>query len=231
MRRPRLPTTNDPHLLLATSAAALVVVLGVVGLAATRSYWLVAVTLVALLATSSILALDVGGAAPGDPTAAQPGTVHAAARDSPTRPGPDFVGPPLPGRLLVVTTEPVDPRVILRAAAADDEDEDRALERVGVMVVAPEGFGHFDVANDERFYARAREAEEKTVAGLRRAGIAAAGHVGDHDAARAVDDALFLFPAQRTLVFARGRQADAYKHSFGDREVEIIELPDEAAAS
>jgi hypothetical protein len=231
MRWPRLLSTNDPHLLLAACAAALVVILGVVGVAVTGSYWILVLTVIALVATSSLLAIDVARVAPEEPTRARPGVAQAAGRGGPIVAGPDFVGPSLPGRLLVVTSEPVDPRAILRAATAGDEDEDGALACVGVMVVSPEGFGHYDPANDERFYARAREAEEQTVAGLRRAGIAAAGHVGDHDAGRAVDDALFLFPAQRTLVFARGSEADAYRVHLGDRAVEIIELPDEAVAS
>jgi hypothetical protein len=140
-------------------------------------------------------------------------------------PGPDFTGPAVASRLLVVTSEPVDPRVILRAVTSHDAD--LALDRLGVMVVSPEGFGHLEVTNDEGHYARARDAEETTVAELRRAGVAAAGHVGDHDPARAIDDALFLFGAQRTLVFARGRLADEYRRRLGARPVEIIELFDE----
>jgi hypothetical protein len=49
------------------------------------------------------------------------------------------------------------------------------------------------------------------VASLRRADIKATGHVGDHDAAQAIADALELFPADRVLVFAEGPYAPAYR--------------------
>jgi hypothetical protein len=125
----------------------------------------------------------------------------------------------------VVTSEPLDPRAILRAATPGNGDV--ALDRLAVMVVSPEGFGHLEVTSDERHYTRARDAQQTTVAGLRRAGVAAAGHVGDHDPARAVDDALVLFAAQRTLVFAHGSLAGAYRRRLNGRRVEVIELLDD----
>jgi hypothetical protein len=132
-------------------------------------------------------------------------------------------------RLLVVTSEPVDPRAILRVATASDAD--LALDSLGVVVVAPEGFGALEAADRELSRRRARKAEEVTVAGLRRAGITAAGHVGDHDPVRAVDHALSLFQADRTLVFAGPRLAEAYRRRLSGRGVEVIELPDEPPAS
>lgn len=228
MRRSRRPSTTAPHLLLATAGAVVVVVLGFIALADTGSSWFVAITLAAAIAAAALLALGVVRAAPDDAAPSPPADGEPAVGSAAIVPGPDFTGPSVPGRLLVVTSEPVDPRAILRAATSHDAD--LALDRLGVMVISPEGFGHLEVTNDERHYMRARKAEETTVAGLRRAGVAAAGHVGDHDPARAVDDALFLFPAARTLVFARGRLADAYRRRLGGRAVEVIELPDEPIA-
>ena len=228
MRRSRRPSTTELRLLLATAAAAVVVVLGLIGLADTGSYWFVAITLAAAIAGTAMLALDVGRAAEDDAVPSPPADMEPTIAFGAIVPGPGFAGPSAPERLLVMTSEPVDPRAILRAATS--RDADLALDRLGVMVVSPEGYGHLEVTNDERHYLRARKAEESTVAGLRRAGIAAAGHVGDHDPARALDDALFLFPANRTLVFARGRLADAYRGRLGGRAVEVIELLDEPIA-
>ena len=174
------------------------------------------------------LLLATAAAAEDEVATNQPADIAPAGGSAAIVPGPDFTGPPAPERLLVMTSEPVDPRAILRAATS--RDADLALGRLGVMVISPEGFGHLELTNDERHYLRARNAEESTVAGLRRAGIAAAGHVGDHDPARALDDALFLFPANRILVFARGRLADAYRGRLGGRAVEVIELPDQPIA-
>ena len=66
------------------------------------------------------------------------------------------------------------------------------------MFVAPEGLGGHGLIADERDYARALQAETSTVAALRRAGLNAAGHVGDRNPAHAIDDALALFPAARS---------------------------------
>jgi hypothetical protein len=226
MRRSRRLGNADPYLLLATTAAAVVVVLLVIALADMWSFWIVAITAVAAIAAGPLLAIVVSSVVADD--AESTPDENPAVWSGTIVPGPDFTGPSAASRLLVVTSEPVDPRVILRAATSHDAD--LALDRLGVMVVSPEGFGRLEVTNDERHYARARDAVESTVAGLRRAGIAAAGHVGDHDAACAVDDALFLFPAQRTLVFAHGPLADEYRRRLGARTVEIIELFDEPVA-
>jgi hypothetical protein len=72
------------------------------------------------------------------------------------------------------------------------------------------------------------------VAALRRAGISAAGHVGEHDAEQAIADALELFPAERVLVFAQGPYAPAYRNavdpdSTARRVGRPVELVDGAA--
>ena len=58
---------------------------------------------------------------------------------------------------------------------------------------------------------RARRAEAETVASLRRAGINAAGQVGDRNPSHAVEDALALFPAGTVVVVARALEADVYR--------------------
>ena len=69
------------------------------------------------------------------------------------------------------------------------------------MVVAPE----------RPDYIHARRVEADTVAALRRAGIRAAGHVGDRHPENAIEDALALFPAAKVVVIARGSEASVYR--------------------
>jgi len=96
------------------------------------------------------------------------------------------------------------------------------------MVVSPEGFGRPELTNDEDYYEAARRAEGETLASLRQASVKATGHVGDHDAALAVADALALFPSDRVLVFAHLRDAAAYRIAFNSdvagRPVSIVDV-------
>jgi hypothetical protein len=122
---------------------------------------------------------------------------------------------PIPAeRVLEIVTRSAN-RSVVRAALA-------------VMVVSPEGFGGFEITNDEGHYEAARRAEAETVASLRHASVKAAGHVGDHDAAQALDDALALFPAERVVVFAHPGYTDAYRRAIDPAAlglpVEIVEL-------
>ena len=86
-----------------------------------------------------------------------------------------------------------------------------AGETRSIMIVSPEGLGGGGLMVDERDYQRALRAETATVASLRRAGMNAAGHVGDRDPAHAIEDALALFPAGKVVVVARGHEADTYR--------------------
>jgi hypothetical protein len=73
---------------------------------------------------------------------------------------------------------------------------------------------------DEHDYARAHRSEAQTVAALRRAGINAAGQVGDRNPAHAVEDALALFPAGRVVIVAQGPEADVYREHLDLAELQ-----------
>jgi hypothetical protein len=107
--------------------------------------------------------------------------------------------PPAPGRVVVVCTAP------MTAAQVTDALGEAAGDCRTIMFVAPEGLGH------DHDYARALRAECDTVAALRRAGINAAGHVGDRNPAHAIENALALFPASSVVVVARGVEAEIYR--------------------
>lgn len=138
----------------------------------------------------------------------------------PLRPGPDYAGPDAPHRLVVMTSEPVSAERVL-AAAASRNGASASPGSLGVMVVAPEGFGKPEVTNDEGHYRSALRAESETVASLRRRSVKAAGHVGDHNGALALEDALALFPAEHVLVFAHAHDADAYRHAVEHANVQV----------
>jgi hypothetical protein len=151
----------------------------------------------------------------------------------PLRPGPNYAGPKAPHRLVVMTSEPVSAERVL-AAAASCNGASASPDSLGVMVVSPEGFGKPEVTNDEGHYQSALRAESETVASLRRRSVKAAGHVGDHSGAQALEDALVLFPAEHVLVFAHPHDADAYRHAVKRANVrvpvDIIDVqPDRAA--
>jgi hypothetical protein len=138
----------------------------------------------------------------------------------PLRPGPTYSGPKAPHRLVVMTSEPVSAERVL-AAAGIRHGASASPGSLGVMVVSPEGFGKPEVTNDEGHYQSALRAESETVASLRRRSVKAAGHVGDHNGAQALEDALVLFPAEHVLVFAHAHDADAYRHAVKRANVQV----------
>jgi hypothetical protein len=138
----------------------------------------------------------------------------------PLRPGPNYAGPKAPHRLVVMTSEPVSAERVL-AATASRNGASASPGSLGVMVVSPEGFGKPEVTNDEGHYRSALRAESETVASLRRRSVKAAGHVGEHNGAQALEDALVLFPAEHVLVFAHPHDADAYRHAVKRANVQV----------
>jgi hypothetical protein len=116
------------------------------------------------------------------------------------------------GRAIVVCTE----------AMTAEQVRELAGPATSIMVVAPE----------RPDYIHARRVEADTVAALRRAGIRAAGHVGDRHPEHAIEDALALFPAAKVVVIARGSEASVYReHVDFDRirettgaEVRVLEI-------
>ena len=181
-------------------------VLAVVAVAETHSWWVLggAVAMVILLGLG--FEIDIWNASPTDdvaPVEAAPDADAEPAPASPDEPGPDYSGPDAARRVVVVTSEPLDADKVLAALTNSVSSAPDPAE-LGVMVVSPEGFGSAEITNDQGHYDSAQRAEAATVASLRRAGIKAAGHVGEHDMDQAIADALELFPAERVLVFADG---------------------------
>jgi hypothetical protein len=129
--------------------------------------------------------------------------------------------------VLIVTSEPLPAKHVLDAVAQQTGSTPSAAE-LGVMVVSPEGFGRPEITNDEDYYEAARRAEGETVASPPASVGEATGHVGDHDAAQAVADALVLFPTDRVLVCAHPRDAAADRTAFDSdvagRPVSIVDL-------
>lgn len=190
--RPAPLHPRSPHLLALTAVPLVAVVVGVAGTATTGSYWLMALTLLVAVIAAAALTADLSSQA-ADDAPVERGAPAQTVDGPPILPGPEFTGPVATCRILVVATEPVSAATIL--AGAGNARDGAGRRDVGVMVVAPEGAGHRDITDDEGSYRHARAVVAETVADLRRAGIAAAGHVGDHDRAQAVADALVLFPA------------------------------------
>jgi hypothetical protein len=190
---------RDPHLLPLFLSAVLAALFGVVAIAQTDSWWVAGAAVGALILLVLAIVLDVTG------------STHSDAFE----------------RVLVVTSEPLPAKQVLDAVAQQTGSTPSAAD-LGVMVVSPEGFGRPEITNDEDYYEAARRAEGETVASLWRASVKATGHVGDHDAAQAVTDALVLFPADRVLVFAHPRYAAVYRTAFdtdaASRPVSIVDV-------
>jgi hypothetical protein len=223
-------TARDPRLLTVFAGAVLSGVVGAVAIAETGSWLVMALTIGAILLLGLAIVLDVSGAVEGRSryTPARPSPDPPPRAAKPESPGVDYRGPEARHRLLVMTSEPLPAERILEAVTRWI-NHSVARAALGVMVVSPEGFGAHEIMDDEGRYEAARRAEGETVASLRKASVKAAGHVGDHDAAQALADALALFPAERVLVFAHPGYADAYRQSIDPATlrlpVEIVEVP------
>jgi hypothetical protein len=222
-------SVRDPHLFAVFLGALLAGVVGVIAIVETGSWWVLGAVVagMALLLAGIVLDVMMIGDGPGYGQALS-SPRRAPPASQPERPGPDFRGPEAPHRVLVVTSEPVPAERVLEAVTrTNGSSMDPAM--LGVMVVSPEGFGRPEITNDEGHYQAARRAEGETVASLRRASVKAAGHVGEHDAAQAIADALVLFPAERVLVFAHPAYAAEYRRAVEPAEVqppvEIADVP------
>jgi hypothetical protein len=216
------PDRNPFWLLGAVSVAVLACVGVVVVVAATGSLWalIIAVGVLVLAALSVVGDVDWSLGDSDRPRGRARGPRESSNVDRPLRPGPDYAGPKAPHRLVVMTSEPVSAERVL-AAAASCSPASASPGSLGVMVVSPEGFGKPEVTNDEGHYRSALRAESETVASLRRRSVKAAGHVGDHNGAQALQDALVLFPAEHVLVFAHPHDVDAYVHAVKRANVRV----------
>jgi hypothetical protein len=197
---------REPHLLGFILVATLVIVAGVVSIGVTGDAWLVALVVAVMLALAAVLALDVGFAIDTEeealPAPAPAGAAESAAVDTTLAPSSDFTGSRTRRHVIVLTSHPVPAPALIEMLGS--------LDGLEVMVVSPEGFGHREITDDESNSASARRAEEITVASLRRTGIPAAGHVGDHDPIQAIEDARMLCGAERAVVVTHRDVAGAY---------------------
>jgi hypothetical protein len=214
----------DPQLLLVVTSGLAAVVAGVVAIALTDSGWVVAVAFGVLVAGTIAVTADVLRAA-GDPRRRRGRRSRAVAPAPPALAVEET--PRARVRVVVMTSEPLPaPRVL--AAVRDKVGSSVAADDLGVVVVSPEGFGGLEITNDEEHYELARRAERLTVAALRFLSVRAVGHVGDHDAAQALTDALVLFPADHALVFAHPTYAAGYRSAVdrmrGGVPVDLVEL-------
>ncbi|WP_037501089.1 hypothetical protein [Solirubrobacter soli] len=180
--RPRL---SEPKVVLLAFGLVLIGVLCVAALADTGDVWIAVLGVLAMGLIAIAIIVDLRGVIGDDDEA--PAVVAA------------------PGRAIVMCTAALTCEQVLDAVGAD------SAEGRSIMFVAPEGLGTSGLRVDEHDYARALRAETRTVAALRRAGINAAGHVGDRNPEHAIIDALALFPAGDVLIVARGDESALYR--------------------
>jgi hypothetical protein len=101
-------------------------------------------------------------------------------------------------KLLVVTPEPVDARMVRETMGAE-------VEGAEVLVVSPatnQSKLAFWVSDPDEAIAEADAAQEETVERLEEAGVDAAGDTGESEPAVAIEDALATFAADRILIFS-----------------------------
>lgn len=122
-------------------------------------------------------------------------------------------GTPATVKVLVVTSEPIDAR-ILRSALDDDAAD------AEVMVVSPalqDSPVRFWASDSDEAIAAAQRVEEETVERLGEEGIDAAGDTGESEPLQAIEDALATFDADRIVIFSHPDDQGAY------REEEVAE--------
>jgi hypothetical protein len=186
---------GEPKLILLALAAAAVTVVCIIALIETGDPWIGVLTVVAAGCIGLAIVADLRGVISGTGDGAE-------------------AAPPDPGRTVVVCTGPLSADQVLGALASAGADHS------SVLFVAPEGLGGRGLMVDEGDYDRARRAETATVAALRKAGINAAGHVGDRNPAHAIHDALDLFPAANVVVVAQAAEIDLYREHVDADELQ-----------
>jgi hypothetical protein len=183
---------SEPKIILLALGAAAVMVLCILAIIGTGDVWIALLAVVAVAAIGLVVVAEMRG-------------VIAESADDPEVP------PPPPGRAVVMCTAPMTAEQVLDALGS--------AEHRSIMFVAPEGLGGRGLMVNERDYARALQAETSTVAALRRAGLNAAGHVGDRNPAHAIVDALALFPAAQVVIVARGEEREVYRRHVDGEEL------------
>jgi hypothetical protein len=182
---------SEPKVILLAAGMVLIGVLCVVAIADTDAVWLVLVAALAIASVALAIIIDLRGiiSDTGGDDATEATAAAAVA----------------PDRAVVMCTASMTAEQVLEALETTDAD------KRSIMFVAPEGLGTGGLMVNELDYERALRAETATVAALRRAGINAAGHVGDRNPEHAIVDALALFPAANVVIVARGAESAIYR--------------------
>jgi hypothetical protein len=110
-------------------------------------------------------------------------------------------------KILVLTSEPVDARMVRGAVGEEAEGAE-------VLVVSPalsDSPVAFWVSDTDEAIAKAGSVAEETVERLEEAGIDATGDTGESEPLQAVEDALATFPADRIVVFSHPEGESAYR--------------------
>lgn len=121
-------------------------------------------------------------------------------------------------KLLVLTPEPISAQQ-LRNAIRDGVDP----SEVEVMVVAPalhEDAFHFWLSDADDAIAKADEVRRQTVKELDQAGVEASGDTGEGDPAKAIEDTLATFAAERIVVFSHPGSDQRYREDVDTDELE-----------
>jgi hypothetical protein len=121
-------------------------------------------------------------------------------------------------KLLVLTPEPISAQQ-LRNAIQDGVDPGE----VEVMVVAPalhEDAFQFWLSDADDAIAKADEVRRQTVNELDQAGVEASGDTGESDPAKAIEDTLATFRADRIVVFSHPGSNQRYREDVDADELE-----------
>lgn len=203
-----------PRSLIMFALATLAAVAGIVVLAATDSAWaLIAAVCVILIVLSLVLReldSEIDPAEEQHPAASADGAVAGG-------PSRAWSGPPLHRRLLLVASAAVRGSELTSILAGEPRGS------TAVLVVAPaldRTWLRYWVSDDDEGIEHARAVEAATVESLRRAGVAADGHVGSADPMTAIEDALRFFDADRIVITAHADGDGRYREHDLRAEVE-----------
>jgi hypothetical protein len=119
-------------------------------------------------------------------------------------------------KLLVVTQEPVD-AAMLRSTLGDE------VEGAEVLVISPatnQSKVAFWVSDPDEAIAEADAAQVETVERLEEEGVDAAGSTGEAEPAKAIEDALATFAADRIVVFSHPEGDRDYREDDGQADAE-----------
>lgn len=123
-------------------------------------------------------------------------------------------------RVLVLASEPISADQLREALAGA---EDASLEDTEVRIVAPALHAsglQFWLGDADEAISKADDVWRTSVAKLGAAGVDAQGDTGESEPARAIEDALASFDADRILVFSHPQSEQRYREAIDQAELE-----------